>query len=505
MVETPTVVMHGIVKRFGQLLANDHVDLELHRGEILALLGENGAGKTTLMNVLYGLYSRDEGELLLNGQPVQLRSAHQAIEHGLGMVHQHFMLVPTFTVAENLVLGQPSPRWPRLERRENVYARIQELSDRYRLDVKPDALVSQLSVGQQQRVEILKALYRGAQVLILDEPTAVLTPQEVGELLGILRDLARQGHAIIFISHKLHEVMACADRIVVMRDGRIVGSVRPTDTTPHELARMMVGRDVSLRLDKPRVDAGEPLLRIHDLCVLDDRTRPAVRGLTLSVCAGEILGIAGVEGNGQAELETAISGLRAVTSGSIQLGDQDITHASPHACAAAGLSYVPSDRYGYALLKDFSIADNLVLDSFDSPPYTRRGLFQRLAINTHASKLVKEYDIRTPSIDIPAGHLSGGNAQKLVMARALARQPRVLVVAQPTRGLDVGASEYIQRRLLAERSRGAAILLISTELEEILNLADRILVLYEGQCMGEFPAGEATPETFGMLMAGRRL
>jgi general nucleoside transport system ATP-binding protein len=503
MVEMPAVVMRGIVKRFGQLLANDHVDLEVHRGEILALLGENGAGKTTLMNVLYGLYSRDEGEIFLNGQPVQFRSAHQAIEHGLGMVHQHFMLVPTFTVAENLVLGQPSPRWPRLERPEKVHVRVQHLSERYRLGVRPDALVSQLSVGQQQRVEILKALYRGAQVLILDEPTAVLTPQEVGELLGILRDLARQGHAIIFISHKLHEVMACADQIVVMRDGRIVRSVKPADTTPRDLARMMVGRDVSLRLDKPPVTAGEPLLRIHDLCVLDDRDLPALRGLTLSVRAGEILGIAGVEGNGQAELETAISGVRAIQSGSIQLDDQDITHASLRARAAAGLSCVPSDRYGYGLLKDFTVAENLVLDSFDGPPYTLRGLFQPLAINAHATRLVAEYNIRTPSIDTPAGRLSGGNAQKLLMARALARQPRVLVVAQPTRGLDVGASEYTQRRLLAERARGAAILLISTELEEILNLADRILVLYEGQCMGELAAGEATPETLGMLMAGR--
>jgi general nucleoside transport system ATP-binding protein len=505
MVETPAVVMRGIVKRFGQLLANDHVDLEVHRGEILALLGENGAGKTTLMNVLYGLYSRDEGEIVLDGQPVQFRSAHQAIQHGLGMVHQHFMLVPTFTVAENLVLGQPSRRWPRLEGKGRVCTRIQELSKRYRLAVKPNALVSQLSVGQQQRVEILKVLYRGAQILILDEPTAVLTPQEVNELLTILRDLARQGHTIIFISHKLHEVLACADRIVVMRDGRIVRSVKPADTTAPDLARMMVGRDVSLRLEKPGIKPGESLLRIHDLRVLDDRDLPALRGLTLSVRAGEIVGIAGVEGNGQAELESAISGLRPVQGGSIQLGAQDITNASPRARTAAGLSCVPSDRYGYGLLTDFSVAENLVLDSFDGPPYTRRGLFRRTAINSHANTLVAEYNIRTPSIDTQAGRLSGGNAQKLVMARALARRPRVLVVAQPTRGLDVGASEYIQRRLLAERARGAAILLISTELEEVLNLADRILVLYEGQSMGELPAGEATPETLGMLMAGRHL
>jgi simple sugar transport system ATP-binding protein len=498
------VQMRGIVKRFGTLLANDHVDLDVRRGEVLALLGENGAGKTTLMNVLYGLYSRDAGDILLDGQPVHFHSAHEAIAHGLGMVHQHFMLVPTFTVAENLILGQPSPRHPLLERQRDVYARIEALSARYGLQVEPGAQVSQLSVGQQQRVEILKALYRGAKTLILDEPTAVLTPQEVSDLLSILRNLAARGHTIIFISHKLKEVMACTDRITVMRDGRTVNTVETGKVTPAELARMMVGREVTFRIDKSLAQPRDPVLRVVDLWVDNDRELPALRGLSFEVRAGEILGVAGVEGNGQAELETALAGLRAVKRGLIQLCGQTMTAALPRARVEAGLAYVPSDRYGLALLRDFSVADNLALEAFDMPPYTRRGLLQQSAIDGQARALVSQYDIRTPSISTRAGQLSGGNAQKLVLARALNRQPRLLVVAQPTRGLDVGATEYVQRRLIEARDRGAAILLISTELDEILNLADRILVLYEGECMGVFDANQASPETLGMLMAGRK-
>ncbi len=498
------VQMRGIVKRFGTLLANDHVDLDVQRGEVLALLGENGAGKTTLMNVLYGLYSRDAGDILLDGQPVHFHSAHEAIVHGLGMVHQHFMLVPTFTVAENLILGQPSPRHPLLERQRDVYRRIEALSARYGLQVEPGAQVSQLSVGQQQRVEILKALYRGAKTLILDEPTAVLTPQEVSDLLSILRNLAARGHTIIFISHKLKEVMACTDRITVMRDGRTVNTVETGKVTPAELARMMVGREVTFRIDKSLAQPRDPVLRVVDLWVDDDRELPALRGLSFEVRAGEILGVAGVEGNGQAELETALAGLRPVKRGLIQLCGQDMTAALPRARVEAGLAYVPSDRYGLALLRDFSVADNLALEAFDRLPYTRRGFLRQSAIDGQARALVSQYDIRTPSISTRAGQLSGGNAQKLVLARALDRQPRVLVVAQPTRGLDVGATEYVQRRLIEARDRGAAILLISTELDEILNLADRILVLYEGECMGVFDANRASPETLGMLMAGRK-
>jgi ABC-type uncharacterized transport system ATPase subunit len=498
------VQMRGIVKRFGTLLANDHVDLDVQRGEVLALLGENGAGKTTLMNVLYGLYSRDAGDILLDGQPVHFRSAHEAIAHGLGMVHQHFMLVPTFTVAENLILGQPSPRRPLLERQRDVYARIEALSARYGLQVEPGAQVSQLSVGQQQRVEIIKALYRGAKTLILDEPTAVLTPQEVSDLLSILRNLAAKGHTIIFISHKLNEVMACTDRITVMRDGRTVSTVETGKVTPAELAQMMVGREVTFRIDKSPAQPRDPVLRVVDLWVDDDRELPALRGLSFEVRAGEILGVAGVEGNGQAELETALAGLRPVKRGLIELCGQAVTTALPRVRVEAGLAYVPSDRYGLALLRDFSVADNLALETFDRLPYTQRGLLQQSAIDGQAGALVKQYDIRTPSISTRAGRLSGGNAQKLVLARALDRQPRVLVVAQPTRGLDVGAAEYVQRRLTEARDRGAAILLISTELDEILHLADRILVLYEGQCMGVFDANQAGPEVLGMLMAGRR-
>lgn len=503
--ETPVIEMVGITKRFpGGVVANSDVNLTLHKGEILALLGENGAGKSTLMNILYGLYRPDEGEVMLRGKPVDFRSAHDAIDLGLGMVHQHFMLVPTFTVAENLMIGQGSPRSPRLEDARTVNQRIRELSAQYGLEVDPTAKVWQLSVGQEQRVEILKALYRHAEILILDEPTAVLTPQEVDELLAIMRRLADDGRSIIFISHKLHEVLAVSDRIAVMRDGRMVGAVAPGETNPAALSRMMVGRDVMLSTSKEPAVPDAVKLDVRDLEVTDDRGLPAVRGLSLTVRAGEIVGIAGVEGNGQRELEEALGGLRTATAGSITLCDTDVTNASPRAVFGAGLGHVPSDRYKTALLRDFSIADNLVLETVDRPPFTRRGLLNRRAIAANAVELIKRFDVRTRSHQTHVAKLSGGNAQKVVLARALSHDPAVLLVAQPTRGVDIGAIEYIHRELVARRDAGMAILLISTELDEILNLSDRIIVLYEGQVMGEVSAAEADVEQLGLMMAGTR-
>ncbi|MCB0195469.1 MAG: ABC transporter ATP-binding protein [Anaerolineae bacterium] len=502
----PIVHMQGVVKRFpGGVLACDQVDLELYPGEILALLGENGAGKTTLMNLLYGLYQRDAGHIYLRGQPVNFRSANDAIAHGLGMVHQHFMLVPTFTVAENMVLGQPSPRGPLLENRRTVAQRIRQLSEQYGLKVDPEAEVWQLSVGQQQRVEILKALYRGAEILILDEPTAVLTPQEVDELLIILRGLADDGRSIIFISHKLQEVTSLCDRVAVLRDGRLVGTVQTAETDRHQLSRMMVGREVLLRMTKQPSAPGKVQLAVRDLHVQDNRGLPVLRGVSFEVRAGEIVGLAGVEGNGQRELEDALGGLRNVEQGQIILAGQDVTNRSPRDIFTAGLGHVPSDRYETALLADFSVADNLVLETIDQPPYTRSGLLNRTAIADNAKQLVKAFDIRPAAIDAEVGNLSGGNAQKVVLARALSHQPKLLLVAQPTRGVDIGAIEYVHQELIRYRDEGMAILLISTELDEILNLSDRILVLYEGEIMGESTADTADVETLGLMMAGTRV
>lgn len=498
----PVLEMRGIVKHFpGGVLANDCIDLHLHKGEILGLLGENGAGKTTLMNILYGLLQPDAGEVTLHGKRVHLRSTHEAIAHGLGMVHQHFMLVPTFTVAENMVLGQPSPRGPILEDRHAVHLRIVELSNRYGLLTNPYAYIWQLSVGQQQRVEILKTLYRGAEILILDEPTAVLTPQEVDELLAILRTLANDGHSIIFISHKLREVMAICDRIAVLRDGKLVVTVPAQYTNAAELSRLMVGREV-LSLTKQPATPGVERLQLHNLHVQDDRGLPALRGVDLMVRAGEIVGIAGVEGNGQRELEEAIRGMRAVQEGQILLGEQDVTHQTPAAIVRAGLGHVPSDRYQMGLVGDFSVAENLVLTTVEQPPFTQRRLLRLDAIRTHAAKLVAAFDIRTSGIDSAASTLSGGNAQKVVLARELAPQPQLLLVSQPTRGVDIGAVELVHRELMRQRDAGMAILLISTELDEILQLSDRIVVLYEGEIVGELQAEEADVERLGLMMAG---
>jgi ABC-type uncharacterized transport system ATPase subunit len=503
-VSAPLIELRGITKRFpGGTLANDAIDLELRQGEILALLGENGAGKSTLMSILYGLYRPDAGEIRLRGQAVRFRSAHDAIRHGLGMVHQDFMLVPTLTVAENLMLGQPSPRAPLLADRRAVAAQITELALRHGLAVDSLARIDSLSVGEQQRVEILKALYRGAEILILDEPTAVLTPQEVDELLAVLRGLAADGHSIVFISHKLDEALRLADHIAVLRGGRLVATVPASSIDARALGRLMVGRELGGTVATHSVGQRAPRLALRNVDVMDDRDLPALRGIDLVVHAGEIVGIAGVDGNGQRELEEVITGLRPPRSGCIVLAGYDVTGATPRQRLTAGLGYVASDRYGRALLRDFAVADNLVLERFDRPPFSRAGILDRAVIERHARQLVQAFDIRAASVQSPAGRLSGGNAQKLVLARALSQEPTVLLVCQPTRGVDVGAIEQVHGELLRRRDAGTAILLISTELDEVLALSDRILVLAAGRITGERQAGAAHADELGLMMGGR--
>lgn len=494
--------MNGIVKHFPGVLANDHVSFELRPGEIHALLGENGAGKSTLMNVLYGLYEADEGEIEVFGKPVHYSSARDAIASGLGMVHQHFMLVKPFTVAENVILGQPSPRAPILEDLEAVSSHLVELSRQYGLAIDPTAQVWTLSVGEQQRVEILKALYRGAEVLILDEPTAVLTPREVEELVAILQRLSAEGKSIVFISHKLDEVLTVSDRITVLRDGRNVDTVETCDTDKSGLARMMVGRDVLLTVEKCPCQREAPVLRVEGLRARNDRELLALRGVSFDVCAGEILGIAGVAGNGQSELEEVIAGLRKAESGKIFINDKETTFCSPREIGRSGLAHIPSDRYRMGMLKDFSVAENLVLQRIADEPFTKRFTLQWEEIRCEARHLVNTYDVRTPSIEVMAGKLSGGNAQKMVLARELAREPEVLIAAQPTRGLDVSAIEYVHRTLVERRDAGMGILLISTELDEIFNLSDRIAVMYEGEIIGIMDRDDADLNIIGLMMAG---
>jgi general nucleoside transport system ATP-binding protein len=499
--DDPVLELRGITKEFPGIVANDHVDFELARGEVHALLGENGAGKSTLMNIVYGLYRPDSGEIRVNGKPVAFNSAKDAIARGIGMVHQHFMLIPVMTVAENIVLGiEPRHDVVLLDER-GAEERVRELSRQFGLAVDPTALVSSITVGQQQRVEILKALYRGAEILILDEPTAVLTPQEAGELFEIIRSLQADGKSIIFISHKLKEVLAIADRVTVLRRGKMIETVPRAGATEESLARAMVGRDVLLRVDKPAAQPGELLLEVDDLHVDDDRGIDKVRGVSLNVRAGEIVGIAGVDGNGQTELIDALAGLRRVKSGGITIGGEDITNASSRTSLDAGLGHIPEDRQRRGLVLEFTIAENIALHDYSKAPDSRWGwLFPRRVVE-RARKLIKEFDIRGGGPLTRAGGLSGGNQQKVVVAREVSRNPKVLIAAQPTRGLDVGAIEYVHRRLVEERGKGRAILLVSLELEEILSLSDRVLVLYEGQIVGEH-TGDISEEQIGLEMLG---
>jgi general nucleoside transport system ATP-binding protein len=501
MAEAPLLELRGITKRFPGVLANDHVDFDLRRGEVHALLGENGAGKSTLMNILYGLYTPDEGEILLNGKPIEVGSTKASIEHGIGMVHQHFMLIPVMTVAENIVLAT-EPRYAGVLLDYDAAAkRVREISERYGLAVDPNARVDRITVGQQQRVEILKALYRGAEILILDEPTAVLTPQEAQELFEILRSLKDQGKSIIFISHKLNEVLDIADRITVLRRGVVVDTIPAEGATEEGLARMMVGREVLLRVDKKPATPGEALLEVEDLHVVDDRGLEMVRGLSLQVRAGEILGLAGVDANGQSELIDAIAGLRPARSGRIVVDGADLTRASARKVLDEGVGHIPEDRHRRGLVLPFSLTENLALHDYRKPPNSRAGFLNLRVMLARARRLLKEFDVRGGTPTTPAFALSGGNQQKVVLAREIDGNPKVLIAAQPTRGLDVGAIEFVHRRLVEQRDSGRAVLLVSLELEEILSLSDRILVIYEGQIVGEFPP-TATEEELGFAMTG---
>jgi simple sugar transport system ATP-binding protein len=495
--------LKGVTKRFPGVLANDRVDFDVRAGEVHALLGENGAGKSTLMKVLYGMYAPDEGEIWINGNQASIASPTDAIEKGIGMIHQHFMLVESLTVAENVALGLPSSRGP-LTDLDRVSERILELAEVYGLSVDPDAYIWQLAVGQKQRVEILKALYRGAALLILDEPTAVLTPQEVDEFFVTLRQMTKDGHSIIFISHKLHEVLDICDRVTVLRDGKSVDSCDIEGCTKASLAEMMVGREVTMKPYRVELEPGDARLVVRNLHALSNRETPALRGTDLAVHAGEILGLAGVSGNGQSELAEVITGLRPLTDGQVFLEGQDITGLKPGRRTELGMAFIPEERMKDGMIQEFSVAENMILRDHQDEPFSKRGLLFLKVIAQYADKLIESFRIKTPSRDTTVKSLSGGNIQKAVVARELSREPRVLIAAQPTRGVDIGATEYIHALLLEQRQNGLAILLISEDLDEIMALSDRIAVIFEGQIMGVVDAAEATPEQLGLLMAGVR-
>ena len=494
----------GITKQFPGVLANDHVNFDLRKGEVHALLGENGAGKTTLMNILYGLYSADSGEIYRNGILVQFTSPKDAIAKGIGMVHQHFMLIPVFSVTENIMLGDETIKNGLLDTR-TVAQQVQQLSRQYGLEVDPQAFVQDLPVGVQQRVEIIKTLYRNAEVLILDEPTAVLTPQEVDELFRIIRELSKQGVSIIFITHKLKEVLAIADRITVMRDGKVVGTVLPQATNEAHLAEMMVGREVILTVEKGAAKPGETVFEVKDLSVTDQRGLEAVRDVSFNVKAGEILGIAGVQGNGQTELVEALTGLRVPQHGKVNLDGADMTSSPPRPMIEKGLAHIPEDRQRHGLVLSFPVADNLILCTYYQPPFAYNYVIQNNAVDEYARRLVEEFDVRTPSPYLPTSKLSGGNQQKVIVARELSRTVKVLIANQPTRGLDVGSIEYIHHQIIQMRDQGVAVLLVSAELDEIIALADRIAVMYRGQIVATLDANKATRENLGLLMAGAQV
>ena len=493
--------LKGIIKEFPGIVANDHIDLEIHPGEILCLLGENGAGKTTLMRILYGLYQPDAGQILVNGEVKRLASPNDAIREGIGMIHQHFMLVSDMRVVENVVLGLPGQNPFRVDL-DGASERILELSRLYGLKVDPHAYIWQLSVGEQQRVEIIKALYREADVLILDEPTAVLTPQEVKDLFVTLRDMASSGHSIVFISHKLKEVMAIADRITVLRHGKVVDNLSPEHTDVKHLARSMVGREVLLELKRKPSNPREGRLTLRGVCAQGDTGREALHEIDLVVHSDEIVGVAGVSGNGQRELLEAITGVRPITDGEMRIDGRDVTSWRPAGRMRLGLSVVPEGRLTEATIPDFPVSGNLILKDHTTTTYAKSGFLRTREVRRRSAELCNQFDVRAASIDVELKTLSGGNIQKLILARELSRNPRVLVAAQPTRGVDVGATEFIRNLLLERRAQGMAILLVSEDLDEILSLSDRIVVMYEGRIVGVVPREEATAEMLGLLMAG---
>jgi simple sugar transport system ATP-binding protein len=497
----PVLELRGITKTFPGVKANQDINLTLEKGEIHALLGENGAGKTTLMNILYGLYKPDKGEILINDQKVDIEGPNDAIARGIGMVHQHFMLVPVMTVTENVMLGNETTKSGVLLDREKVSQRIREISDQYGLEVDPNAYIKDLPVGIQQRVEIIKVLYRQADILILDEPTAVLTPQEVDGLFKIIHSLIDSGKSLIFITHKLKEVLHIANRITVLRLGQVVGSAIPGEVDEQKLAEMMVGREVNLVVEKKVAQPKEAVLEVRDLHVNDERGNPAVNGLNLDVHAGEVVGVAGVQGNGQTELVYALTGLLPLKSGTIHLSGKDIHKATPRQIIEQGVAHVPEDRQKHGLVLSFPLLDNLVLCTYYKPPFAKGVNMQDKVITENGSMLVKQFDVRTPSIFVAASTLSGGNQQKVIVAREFSRPIKLLIASQPTRGLDVGSIEYIHSRIIEKRDEGTAVLVVSSELDEIIALSDRIAVMYRGKIVDILPAG-ATKEHLGLLMAG---
>lgn len=498
------VEMIGITKIFPGTIANDNVNFDLRKGETHVLLGENGAGKTTLMNVLYGLYQQEGGDIKINGEVVKFNSPNDAINKGIGMVHQHFMLVHNFTVTENIILGSEVKKGIKLDM-ESAKQQVKELADKYGFNIDPDSIIEDISVGQQQKVEILKALYRGADILILDEPTAVLTPQEIGELGQIINNLEEQGKSVILITHKLKEVMSMSDRVTIIRRGKVTGTVETKETNIDQLAELMVGRKVNLTVDKKEAKVGDKVLEVKNLTANDHRGIAAVEDLSLELRKGEILGVAGVDGNGQSELIEVLTGLRKAVKGDVILDGESIFGKSPRKISDSGLAHIPEDRHKRGLILKFSLFENAVLGKYHKKEFSSGGFLNYGAIKEHCQTLIEEFDVRTPGIDVHVGALSGGNQQKLIAAREISKEPKMIIAAQPTRGLDVGAIEYIHKRLVQERDNGKGVLLVSLELDEVLALSDRIAVMYDGKIVGVLDRKDADEQKLGILMAGGKV